>query len=270
MTTKAEYLSEFREPCPDWLERGPFNLRNFFQSRTVFYPGAGGDDEPLATFNPSHSAHCYFFADQRYTATNLDDYLDERPAGYSLWYEGDYVGGAGLARASLRPLTGIASRQFSARPNEPAGSASRSYRSRIDEEAMSGAVDSASAICLRIYERDTGLGDAYGAESFAIFCLGMEARTAYEWFYGTMFEGHPPFAVWLKDHGTGGDFAKGAAGDEGFSDPHGRLYRAARRSGLPEFMVARHGRDCWKGYRWVEGVEPRPGIYGQGLYRRHG
>ena len=50
---------------------------------------------------------------------------------------------------------------------------------------MSSAVDSASAICLRIYERDPDLGDAYGAERFAIFCLGMEARTAYEWFYGS-------------------------------------------------------------------------------------
>ena len=268
MTTKVEYLSEFGEPYPDWLNRSHFNLRNFFKSRTVFYPGAGGDGRPLDTFNPSHSAHCYFFVDQQYAATRLDECTGALPTGYSVIFEKQYSGDE-LARESVCPLPDEALRQFSAPPNVPVEPSWRSYRSQVDEDAKSSAADSASAVCLRIYERQPGFGNTHGAERFAIFCLGMEARTAYEWFYGTMFEGHPPFAVWLKDHGLGGDFAQSAARDRGFGDPDGRLYRAARRSGLPEFLVVCFNRQYWRGYSWVEGVQPQPGFLGECLYRRH-
>ncbi len=265
MRSKVEYLSELKEPFPDWLHRGCYNLRNFFESRTVFYPGAGGDGRPLDTFNPSHCAHCYFFVDQWYSAKGLDQHTGPLPTGYSMVFDKQYSADD-LARQSARPLPDDSLREFSVPPKTPVDSSTRSYRSQDD--SMLAAVDSASAVRLRIYERQSGFGDAHGAQRFAIFCLGMEARTAYEWFYGTMFRGHSPFAVWLKDHGFGADFAKDAANDAGFGDPDGRLYRAARRSGLPEFLVVNHCNKYWRGYRWVEGVEPEPRFYGDHLYRR--
>ena len=268
MKTKVEYLSEVKEPFPDWLYRGHYNLGNFFRSRTVFYPGAGGDGRPLDTFNRSRSAHCYFLVDQWYSATSLDEQTGQMPTGYSVVLDKQYSADE-LARESICPLSEDALEQFSVPPKMPVDGIPRSYRSQDD--SMLAAVDSASAMRLRIYERQKGYGDAHGAERFAIFCLGMEARTAYEWFYGIMFRGSPPYAVWLKDHALGADIAKQTANDKGFGDPDGRLYLAARRSGLPEFLVVYQGNKFWRGYRKVEGVEPEPGFCGDHLYaRRHG
>ena len=265
MVSKVEYLSRLKEPYPDWLNHGHYSLRNFFGSRTVFYPGAGGDGRPLDTFNPSHSSHCYFFVDQWYPVTGLNKQTDPPPTGYCLIFDKQYSADD-LARESMYPLPKDALVQYSLPPRSPVDDSTRDYRSRDDSSLA--AVDSASAVCLRVYERKWGFDDAHGAERFAIFCLGMEARTAYEWFYGTMFIGNPPFAVWLKDHGFGGDFAKQTADDEGFGDPDGRLYQAARRSGLPKFLVVNHPNKYWRGYHWVEGTEPQPGFYGQRLYGR--
>ena len=265
MITKVEYFSKRREPYPGWLERGDYSLGNFFKRRTVFYPGAGADGRPLDIFNPSHSAHCYFFVDQWYSATDLDEHTGPLPTGYSVIFDKQYSAGE-LAEEAIYLLPEDALIQLSVPPRVPIEGTPRSYRSQDD--SMLTAVDSASAVCLRIYERQPGFGDAHGAKRFAIFCLGMEARTAYEWFYGTMFRGNPPFSIWLKDHGFGCDIAKQAANDRGFGDPYGRLYRAAWRSGLPKFLVVDHGNKYWKGYRWVEGVEPQPGFFGQCLYRR--
>jgi len=264
MKTKVEYLSQLKEPYPDWLAKGHYTLRNFFVSRTVFYPGAGGDGRPLDAFNRSHSAHCYFFVDQLYAAGCLDKCTNPRPTGYTAVFDKQYSANE-LAQESEQPLPENALMQFTAPPNI-IGSRARSYRSRDD--SMLAAVDSASAVCLRIYERQLGFDDSHGAQRFAVFCLGMEARTAYEWFYGIMFQSNTPFAVWIHDHGFGLDFAKLTAPDEGFGDPNGRLFQAAFRSGLPDFLVVNHRNKYWKGYRWVDGVDPRPGFYGHRLYRK--
>lgn len=266
MVTKVEYFSARREPYPDWLEKGDYSLRNFFESRTVFYPGAGGDGRPLDIFNSSHSAHCYFFVDQAYSRTNLDSQTGDPPTGYKEVCSKQYSAGE-LKQESIFPLPKKQLQQFSSPAPLAADGDIRGYRSRDD--SLLAAADANSAICLRIYERQPGYRENHGARRFAIFCLGMEARTAYEWFYGTMFRGSLPFAIWLQDHGLGGDFAKQTAKDRGFGDPDGRLYRAARLSGLPKFLIAEHGTRHWTGYRWIEGVQPRPDLYGHHLYKRY-
>ena len=267
MITKVEYLSERREIYPDWLERRDYSLRNFFESRTVFYPGAGGDGRPLDIFNPSHGAHCYFFVDQAYTPTNLDRETSDSPTGYEIIHNKQYSADE-LRQDSVFPLPKNQFQQFSMPAPLAEDNAIRGYRSQDD--SLLAAADANSAICLRVYERQSGYEDDHGARRFAIFCLGMEARTAYEWFYGTMFRGNPPFAIWLQDCGFGGDFAKQAANDRGFGHPRGRLYHAARASGLPEFLIVRDNTEHWNGYHWVEGVEPHPDHYGHHLYKRRG
>lgn len=156
MRTKVQYLSEHQEPYPDWLKRGRYSLRDFFASRTVFYPGAGGDGRPLDTFNPSHSAHCYFFVDQLYSAAGVNLHTGSRPRGYSLVYNKPYSAEE-LARECVYPLPDDALRQFS-HPPKPVNSRPRSYRSQ--DESMLAAVDSSSAVRLRIYERQSSRGDA--------------------------------------------------------------------------------------------------------------
>ena len=90
MTTMVDFLSKGREPFPEWLDKGEYNFRNFFDSRTIFYPGSGVDGHLLAILNPSHSAHCYFFVDQVYPATSLTDKIGNPPIGYGICFNKQY------------------------------------------------------------------------------------------------------------------------------------------------------------------------------------
>ena len=254
MATMVEYLSGRREPFPDWLDElneKDCNLRHFFRGRTVFYPGAGKDGHPLAIFNPSHSAHCYFFVDQRYSNENLEEEIGNSPTGYSIVFCKQYSTGD-LRRESPYPLPDEHLRQFSTRPRENADCTARSYRSRGN--AMFAAVDSTSAVRLRVYNRNPEYDETHGARRIALFYVGMEARTAYEWFYGTMFRDNPPFAILLQDNGFGGDFARDTADDSGFGDPDGRLCQAALDNGLPKFLIVADNTKKWPEYGAVPGV----------------
>ncbi|MDE0392426.1 MAG: hypothetical protein OXI57_10185 [Rhodospirillales bacterium] len=249
MTTMFEYLSKWKQPLPEWLACGDFSLRNFFGGRTVFYPGSGADGHPLTIFNKSHSAHCFFFVDQEYTAPNPLQRLGRSPLGYETIFEKHYSA-AELKKDSANQLLKGTLKLLEA---EPTCIGPRVYGRAADPE-MQAAADSKSAVRLLVYERNSILGEDHGAERFAVFCLGMEARTAYEWFYGTMFRDNPPFAILLQDHGFGGDFA--ANRDNGFGDPDGVLYRAAEEAGLPEFLIVAENTSSWRDYVRVKGVDP--------------
>ncbi len=256
MTTMVQYFSNKAESFPQWLAQRDYSLRNFFGNRTIFYPGSGDDGHPLAIFNSSHSAHCYFYVDQSYSAENLEERLGYQPAGYFPILDRQYSA-EDLRRESIRPLSDADLRQFTAPPRMTDGCSARSYRSLYD--SLLAAVDSSSAVRLLIYERKPEYDESHGAMRFAIFCLGMEARTAYEWFYGTMFRGNPPYAILLQDHGTGGDFAKCTVGVGEFGDCNGRLYIAARKSGLPEFLIVAENTNYWPGYNRIPNVIPDAG-----------
>ena len=265
MKTTVEYFSEWREPFPAWLEKGDYSLRNFFGSRTVFYPAAGADGRPMDIFNRSHSAHCYFFVDQGYSATCLDKHTGDPPTGYAVISDKQYSADE-LKRESVQPLPERKLQQFSTPPRERVVYSTRDYRSQ--DSSSLAAVDSDSAVRLRIYERQPSYGETHGASRFAIFCLGMEARTAYEWFYGIMFKGHPPFVVWIQEQGFIADFAKNTAQDMGFGDSNGRICQASIASGLPDFLIVKDTNRYWHGYPWIEGVAHRPGSYGHRPHKR--
>ena len=264
MRTMVEYFSEKRGPLPTWLAEGDYNLEHFFGSRTVFYPGSGKDGHPLAIFNPSHSAHCYFFVDQCYSTENLEDEIGNPPNGYTVIFDRQYSA-EDLRRESVYPLPQAELRHFSTPPRVDADFPARSYLSKDD--SILPAVDSASAVRLRVYEREPEYDENHGAKRFAIFCLGMEARTAYEWFYGTMFRSNPPFAILLQHHSMGGDFAKDTAGDKGLVSSDGKLYRVAFSSGLPEFLIVTDNTKEWKGYATVPDVASDRGGVSAGFDR---
>ena len=166
---KVDYFSRRREPYPGWLARGDYSLRNFFKRRTVFYPGAGGDGRPLQTFNPSRSAHCYFFVDQTYSLTHLDSMTDDLPTGYEIIDDIQYSAGV-LTQESTFPLPEEQLQEFFMPPRPLPDISARGYRSQDD--ALLAAADANSAVCLRIYERQPGYGENHGARRFAIFYLG--------------------------------------------------------------------------------------------------
>ena len=153
MTTIVEYFSEVSEPYPRWLYEGDYSLRNFFRSRTVLYPGVGADGRPLDIFNPSHSAHCYFFVDQIYSAACLDQQTGDIPTGYKVIHDNQFSVDE-LKRESVSLLSVNSLRQFSTLPRARVVSSSRDYRSQ--DGSILAVVDSASAVRLLIYERQLG------------------------------------------------------------------------------------------------------------------
>lgn len=209
----------------------------------------------MAIFNKSHSAHCYFFVDQEYTAPNSIEQLGRTPRGYETIFEKHYS----IAELTKDSMNHLAEENLKLLETKPICSGPRVYGHATVSE-MQASADSKTALRLLVYERDSKLSEDHGAERFAVFCLGMEARTAFEWFYGTMFRASPPFAILLQDHGFGGDFAKCVPDhlDSGFGDPDGVLYGAAKQSGLPEFLIVAKD-TCWNGYVPVEGVDPEIG-----------
>ena len=156
-----------REDVPRWLKNGEFSLERFFESRTVYYPGAGSDGSPIKLFNQGHSSHCFFWVDQ--------------------WYVFDE-----MMRTGELNLKGYDVHQA----NEMSISIRTDYRS-----------DAGNTSChMVIYDRRSDFGDEHGAERLAFLVIRAEAHSTYEQIYGGTFRENPPFALVIQDHGCGGCF----------------------------------------------------------------
>ena len=264
----VNWLSKRRENCPQWLIQEDYSLRNFFRSRTVFYPGSGAegfeaDGTPIEVFNRSHSAHCYFYVDQGYSKMNVMENIGAHPTGYKEVFQREYSL-EDLRRECTGELPVIAELLLESQPksqdrvrdylplNYPVPLLNFENETRNE---LRYPADSESAIRLLVYQRKPDYEENHGADRFAVFLLGMEARTAYSWFYGQMFPNCPPFSIWIIDHGLGGDFARTTAHDIGFGDPEGCLYRESNRYGLPEFLTIYRNGTAWNGYCRVNGAD---------------
>ena len=95
MTSLVDYLKSYKEEMPIWLKDLNINensddhrrstLRNFLNSRLIYYPGSGYDGGPVSVFNRSGSAHCFFYVDYGVEQADLDTRLDD-PAQNFLGY----------------------------------------------------------------------------------------------------------------------------------------------------------------------------------------
>ena len=267
----VNHLSEQSEDCPEWLIQEDYSLTNFFGNRTVCYPGSGAGDwdadgTPIEVFNRSHSAHCYFFVDQAYSRATIMEDIGSLPSGYQLVCEKEYFA-EDLGRECTGDLSEIAVRLIESSPISDHWEREYFHANFLDNGLLPFLdgreerrrefrlpADSESAAHLLVFQRKPDYGEDHGANRFAVFLLGMEARTAYCWFYGRMFPNRRPFAIWLLN--CMGDQA---GGDGGFTDPQGRLYQAAEQYGLPEFLVSYSpiGNDhlLWHGYSRVNNAD---------------
>ena len=69
MQEMTEFLSQYKEPMPEWLKKLDTNdyeepkLEEVLNSRVAFYPACYSDGFMVEVFNSSHSAHVYLYAD---------------------------------------------------------------------------------------------------------------------------------------------------------------------------------------------------------------
>lgn len=227
-----EFLLQHREPCPDWLAnfvpRNPFDLAPFFHSRVVFYPGYGSDGHAVKIFGSSHSAHCFVYADYGKTEASVKADLDNP----EITYNGHFNGYHSLARVKLtqQQLTPEGWTPHAGPERFRAGSGITPYG------------------FLEVLERDPDLGDAHGAHRLAIIFLGADGHASYDALFCQDNETPAPFAVFVQDHGFGGNYSRFGRG--------GLLERIARCTDtLPSWLIVGDSFSAWEGYTRVPDVE---------------
>ena len=209
-----------REPMPNWLLEGKLSLARFFESRTVCYPGSGSDGSPIKLFNRSHASHCFVWVDQGYDFDEMMTIGELDLKGYD------------IHQAHQMDLT--------IRTNYDSSVGNTSYTHMV------------------VYDRRSGYGDEHGATRLAILFVRAEAHSAYEQIYGDRFRTNPPFAVIIQDHGLGCNFTNHSFGYPESGYIGSPIFNAARRNGLPRFLLFSEpgGTELWPGYVKVENVRP--------------
>ena len=137
-----------------------FRWTGFFESRTVYYPGAGMDGSPIKLFNRSHAAHCFVWVDQGYQ-------FDAMRAGGQLALKGYNI--------------------------------CHVHRTGMEIMADYGPPVVQPTCHMVVYDRCRHLGDEHGAKMLALLVVRAEAHRAYEQIYGCRFRENRPFGVVLLE-----------------------------------------------------------------------
>ena len=250
-----EYLrSNWRESTPEWLEQyrkgQPLPLREFLQSRTVFYPAAGHDGHPVQMFNSSHSAHCFIFVD--YAKWMDKDHVKEELGGpygfrgYSILDERDVSQCELLTVAPLRSchLT-PAEMEHAPKPNVGDSCVGRPFALFV------------------VFERRPDYDDEHGSKRFAVLFLGADGIATYDMLYANG-NARAAFAMILEHCDQWG----GAWCDIGQGSP---CEKVAERSGVyPEILLV-GAVEPWVGYEAIPDVDSSTGggaHNARRLYRR--
>lgn len=233
--TQVHYLRKhYREDIPTWLAdfdgSSEVELRDFFSSRSVFYPGAGTDGHPIEVFAASHSAHCFVYADYMITKDALKQELKKHPfAGYSIIYEKEYE------ENCLFELCPPIETCIPEDKRERVSSARNEMESRFSPY-----------LYFIILERSPDLDDSYGAERIALLYCGTDAFTVFDVLYAN---GNVElFAALLEDYGFGGGYAL-------FGGEKSLLRKIADNGDVyPEFLLSRPC-SVWNDYTLIPHVD---------------
>ena len=224
------FLKHMHEPLPEWLAafRGAedFRIEDFFLSRTVFYPGAGTDGHAVKLFNSTRSAHCFIYADYLLSENRIKEELESKEYGF-LGYHSIFDMRLPLNRFSY------------------SGIERHLTENDLDNSKRFHPVKPYAIVT--ILERDKFVDDIHGAERIAILFLGMDGVSSYDIIY-CQKSSPSPFAVFLQDHGYGGNYTTFGAG--------GLLERLAiTQEVLPDLLIVGEGTAPWRGYRKLVNVD---------------
>jgi hypothetical protein len=211
-----------------------FPAGEIMRGRTVFYPGAGTDGQPLKLFCGSHSAHCFIYADYAVKKGEILKQLGENLAGLHKGYK------------TLFAIEGGVKDFF------PDGWEDlRETYSDIDmfhpPELQWG--------FWAVLERGPEYDSAFGPKRILFCYLCCDAISAFSSFWpkGKGKRRTSPYAVVVEDSGFGSNWAV-------FGSEKSQLYKiAARNHALPDWLLVGVGRNAqaWPGYnRFSEETEP--------------
>jgi hypothetical protein len=235
------YLENRREAMPAWLDKfdqnSIFDMKEFFDSRIVFYPGSGFDGQPVEMFGSTHSAHCFVYADYGVQEGEIRKQLNDPKHGFRGYETFRRIE---LTERDLVPNGWIA--HITAGEGRKSGTGFASIK------------DQPYGL-LEILERTAGFDEAYGAKRLAIMFLGADGVATFDALF-CQKRSSPPIAIVLQDHGFGGNYTK--FGRDGLLEKI-----AGRAKTYPELLLCADNTTPWKLYTPIpNAVRVHGGMHG--------
>ena len=233
MKSIKEYLSQFKEEMPLWLQKyqpgDQVSFEQFMSGRVGYYPGSREDGNLVSECNRAQCVHTFLYVDYGIKREFLKNLLAKENAfrgyhliGYVDWNESD------LTPHGPYPL-GI---NYGFRGNPRQGLV-------IDEPPY---------VFMAVFERDAEKGDDWGAERFAVAFLFADGIAAYYNLFVKEYQ-KAPWIVLLQDHVFGGNYSSFGKG--------GLLDAIIKQYGVrPKYALCAVGTRIWDGYDEVEGLTP--------------
>ena len=217
------------EELPEWLQEfsPSFNREEFFDHRTLYYPGSRFDAHPIKVCSMAHAVHTFVYVDDGVSAEDIVHRLYRFHPHYNIEH---------LENLDEEQLVG---------PNgwmPPDGNLAE-----YDEIEGTFPYYLYVVLC-----RNPGFDRKRGPKKLAILFIG---RDGFETFYNLFCrndETRPPYLIVVDNKGIfRGDF-----------DNEGQLHNDARYyNALPELLLVGEGSNAWDGYRSTGACEP-PGDNG--------
>jgi DNA-binding transcriptional MerR regulator len=230
------YLKDQQESIPSWLvnfhKDASFSIRDFCDSRVVFYAGSGFDGSPVKTFGSAHFAHCYLYTDYALSREEIISELDSSNAGFR-----------GYKTLFRIPLTKEQLTPFGWSAHVNPGEAPQYQHARIQKSPYAFA---------EILERELHLDSDWGPKRLCILFIGGDAVATFDALF-CQDSTKPPAVAVLQDHSFGGGYTSFGKG--------GLLELLAKRTiKLPTYLwVAKNSTPEWSGYFEVSGTRPVAG-----------
>ncbi len=239
---QVEYLyTHYREPVPAWLleinKKSWIPWKEFFGSRTVFYPGSKFDPYTVNAFTRSHSAHCFVNVDYEVAKADLEDEL-KKPMfpGYNIIYERD-ISESFFLSMFKQPYSYVVDFRLASAEKRGSFMYVDYYRDEFDTIKH--------YVKFLVFERELGLDNSFGAERFALLFIGGDAFPVFNALYAN--KNANLFAMLIDDYGYGGQYAHFGK-DE-------LLHRIAKkRKVFPELILTERctGNRMWGGFHGVD------------------
>lgn len=176
-----EYLKQYAEHMPAWLENYKsgyrIDMKDFWSSRMVDYPGAGGDLETIDVCIKTSCVHLFLYVD--YDAYNE---RSVEKADCKKFFDGYHV----------IDTVDIPEHEIFKQGYHP-----------IQKEIFS--------CIMKIFERDEGLTDEHGPKRFAIVFLCADGIASYESIF-CRENIQAPFIAVIEDYGSGNNYDRFSRG----------------------------------------------------------
>ncbi len=237
MNIKEFLKNSYREECPVWLKdfvpgTSTLSINDFFQSRTVFYPGYGSDGHAIKIFGSSHSAHCFIYVDSFSDRKMLEQVLNSKPNNpHYTGYHSKILGYHSIDRINLN-LTSLSEESWTANLSDT-GVWAEDYLNIVPYAFI------------EILERDNNFDDEHGVYRMAILFIGADAHTCYKLLFCENENHRIPFCIFLQDHGFAGNYSVFGEG--------GVMHKFAKKNKtFPLFMMVANNTYVWSNYILIE------------------